>query len=95
MFTDALNNDVRVIKNEQFCLIYDRPLVAHGLTWADLTSWWAEHEGLTAEPAREVSRSLYRRLDRSLGDNDAERRILRTYAERYVRLGDDIPDLLS
>jgi AbiJ N-terminal domain 3 len=94
VFTDALNNDVLVIKNEQSCLIYDQPLAAHGLTWADLTRWWAEREGLTAAPAREVSRSLYRRLDRSLGDNNAERRLLRTYAERYVRLGDDIPALL-
>ncbi|GGS54459.1 hypothetical protein [Actinokineospora fastidiosa] len=62
-----------------------------GQTW---TSWWVEREGLTEAPAREVSRSLYRRLDRSLGDNDAERRILRAYAERYVRLGNDIPALL-
>lgn len=30
VFSDALNNDVRVVKNEQFCLLYDRPLAAHG-----------------------------------------------------------------
>ena len=94
VFSDALNNDVRVVKNEQFCLVYDRPLAAYGLTWADLTSWWAEREGLMGAPAREVSLSLYRRLDRSLGDNDAERRIMRAYAERYVRLGDVVPALL-
>jgi len=94
VFSDALNNDVRVVKNEQFCLVYDRPLAAHGLTWAELTSWWADREGLTGTPAREISRSLYRRLDRSLGDNGAERRILRTYADRYVGLGDGIPALI-
>jgi hypothetical protein len=82
------------VKNEEFCLVYDRPLAAHGLTWADLTNWWADREGLTGEPALELSRSLYRRLDRSLGDNGAERRILRAYADRYVRLGDDIPALI-
>jgi hypothetical protein len=94
VFSDALNNDILVVKNEEFCLVYDRPLAAHGLTWANLTSWWADREGLTRAPAREVSRSLYQRLDRSLGDNDAERRILRAYADRYVRLGDDIPALI-
>jgi hypothetical protein len=38
---------------------------------------------------------LYRRLDRSLGGNGAERRVLRTYADRYVRLGPDTPALIS
>jgi len=91
---DAVNNDLRIVRNEQGCLVYDRPLAAHGLTWAELTAWWAERERMSGSPAREVSRSLYRRLDRSLGDNDAERRILRTYAQRYVRLGPDIPALI-
>jgi very-short-patch-repair endonuclease len=59
-----------------------------------LTTWWAEREGLSRSPAPEISSSLYRRLDRSLGGNDAERRILRTYADRYVLLGDDIPALI-
>ena len=94
VFSDALNNDILVVKNEEFCLVYDRPLAAHGLTWANLTSWWANREGLTGAPASEVSLSLYRRLDRSLGGNDAERRIMRTYADRYVRLGDGIPALI-
>jgi len=91
--SDALNNDFRIVENEQYCLVYDRPLPAHGLTWAALTSWWADRQGLNEASEREVSRNLYRRLDRSLS-NDAERRILRTYAERYVRLGPDIPALI-
>lgn len=33
---DAVNNDLRIVRNEQFCLVYDRPLAAHGLTWAEL-----------------------------------------------------------
>ena len=39
---DAVNNDLRIVGNEQGCLIYDRPLAAHGLTWAELTAWWAD-----------------------------------------------------
>ena len=91
---DAVNNDLRITGNVQGCLMYDRPLAAHGLTWAELTAWWADRECMANANAREVSLSLYRRLHRSLGDNDAERRVLRTYADRYVRLGPDIPALI-
>jgi very-short-patch-repair endonuclease len=91
---DAVNNDLHFVRNAENCLVYDRPLGAHGLTWAELTDWWADRQGMTGEPDRDISRSLYRRLDQSLGDNDAERRILHTYAERYVRLGPGIPALI-
>ncbi|WP_371786932.1 hypothetical protein [Streptosporangium subroseum] len=91
---DAVNNDLRIVKNERGCLVYDRPLAAHGLTWTELTAWWADRQGMSNSPAHEISSSLYQRLDRSLGDNGAERRILRTYAERYIRLGPDIPALI-
>ena len=83
---DAVNNDLRITGNVQGCLMYDRPLAAHGLTWADLTAWWADREGIAGVAHRRSPQSLYRRLDRSLDDNGAERRVLRTYAERYVRL---------
>jgi very-short-patch-repair endonuclease len=51
----------------------------------------------SAPPGRDQGETRARaksRLDLSLGGNDAERRILRTYAERYVRLGPDIPALI-
>jgi hypothetical protein len=38
VLTDAVNNDLRITGNVQGCLMYDRPLAAHGLTWADLTA---------------------------------------------------------
>ncbi|MFE9750246.1 hypothetical protein ACFYOT_35525 [Saccharothrix saharensis] len=94
VFGDAVNNDIRVVKNEQFCLVYDRPLPTRGLTWADLTSWWADREGLAGAHPDTISSSLYQRLDRSLGTNDAERIILRIYADRYLRLGPETAALL-
>jgi very-short-patch-repair endonuclease len=90
---DAINNDLAVVDNEQYCLVYDRPLDAAGLTWRALTEWWKEREQLTDHSDQEVSQSLYRRLAKSLG-NDAEQLILRRYAQRYVDLGPDVPALI-
>ncbi|WP_432990940.1 DUF559 domain-containing protein [Dactylosporangium sp. CA-233914] len=59
-----------------------------------MTFWWAEQQGMDGASDHEVSLSLYQRLNQSLGDNEAERRVLRTYADRYARLGSDIPALI-
>ena len=91
---DAVNNDLRIVKNEQNCLVYDRPLAARGLTWRDLTAWWADRENLTGQPERTIWRSLYRRLLRSIEGNGAERRIFTAYGKRYGTLGAEIPALL-
>jgi very-short-patch-repair endonuclease len=94
VLVDALNNDLRVVKHEQHCLIYDRPLAAHGLTWREVVGWWADREGMDGHPERKIWLSLHNRLLASLGDNGAERRILTAYAKRYRRHGADIPALL-
>lgn len=89
---DALNNDIRVVKNEQHCLVYDQPLTPAGLTWRELSRWWAQRESITS-PEREVWSSLYQRLARSIA-NDAERRIFSAYGRRYRVYGADIPALI-
>ncbi|MEU7383208.1 hypothetical protein AB0A91_25055 [Streptomyces sp. NPDC042207] len=93
VLSDAINNDIEVVANEQFCLVYDRPLDAGGLTWGQLTEWWSAREGLAQSSETEVSQSLYARLAQSL-DNDAETLILRRYSQRYVDIGPDIPALI-
>ncbi len=30
VLADAVNNDLRVVRHAQNCLVYDRPLAAHG-----------------------------------------------------------------
>lgn len=90
---DALNNDLRIVKHEQNCLIYDRPLAVHGLTWLELTNWWADREEMTSQPARAIWLSLHRRLLKSI-DNDAEGRIFNAYARRYAKHGADIPAIV-
>jgi hypothetical protein len=92
---DAVNNDLRIVKHAEHCLVYDRPLGSRGLTWRDLAAWWADQQGLADTPEQDVFRSLHRRLLASLDvDNGAEQRIFNAYAARYPELGPDIPALL-
>ena len=40
VLADAINNDIRIVKNEQYCLVYDQPIPERGLLWNDLVAWW-------------------------------------------------------
>ncbi|MEV0359420.1 hypothetical protein AB0H71_25530 [Nocardia sp. NPDC050697] len=91
---DAVNNDIQIIKNAEYCLVYDQPLPAEGLTFRHLIEWWRAREGLGDQDDRTAGHSLHRRLGASLHGNDAERLIFATYGERYAKLGFDIPALI-
>jgi len=93
VFQDAINNDITVVENEQYCLVYDRPLGPTGLTWRQLTAWWADRQRMVAAGEREIWTSLHRTLTRSHA-NSAEERILRAYAQRYGIHGAEIPALV-
>jgi len=90
---DAVNNDLRVVQNGQYCLIYDRPLGPGGLTWRELGIWWAQRQSLIGLSEPQIWSNLYQRLCRSLS-NEAEGRIFSTYAKRYTAYGPDIPALI-
>ena len=93
MLRDAINNVIEITDNEEYCLVYDRPLSENGLSWRELTAWWAASHGLTGTE-RDSAVSLYRRLDASLA-NDCERLVFRTYAELYASPdGFDMPALI-
>ncbi len=47
VFDDALNNDIRILKNEDQCLIYDRPIPVNGLMWGELVGWYSQKVGHT------------------------------------------------
>lgn len=32
---DAINNDIRIVRNEEHCFVYDSPIQANGLTGHD------------------------------------------------------------
>jgi hypothetical protein len=57
---DAINNDIRIVRNEEHCLVYDRPIQANGLTKEEMLSWWKERQGTQDES--DARRSLSQRL---------------------------------
>ena len=90
---DAINNDLEIVGNARHCLVYDRPLPGTGLTWRQLTAWWARSDSLPGGQERAEAVSLYRRLMASMG-NEAERFIFDRYCARYGTYGFDIPALI-
>ncbi|MGF6884992.1 very-short-patch-repair endonuclease [Nocardia sp. GAS34] len=90
---DAVNNILDIVENEQYCLVYNRPLTDRGLTWRELVGWWAEqYPGPATE--REHALGLYDRLVKSL-DNKTEKTLFRAYSTLYARPdGFDLPALI-
>ncbi len=85
LLADAVDNDIEIVSNAEFVLVYDRLIMNSGLTWMDLVGWW------TAQPAIDVEnaeRSLYLRLRESLA-SPPERHFFHAYYKVFKnRLGD-------
>jgi hypothetical protein len=77
---DAVNNDVEIVENAQYCLVYDQPLADGGLTWSTLVAWWAAR--LETDNVDVAAQALWKRLNQSL-DEGPERVLFRTYTRRY------------
>lgn len=92
---DAVNNDIAIVRNGEFCLVYDQPIPADGLTYSNLIQWWRERQGFADDvPPRDVGLDLHNRLRASLGDNPVELLVFDTYARRYKDGQFDIPALI-
>ncbi|WP_156325339.1 hypothetical protein [Nonomuraea sp. SBT364] len=93
ILSDAVNNVLEIIKNEQHCLVYHQPLQPSGLTWRDLVAWWAEKTDRPADDI-ETAASLFRRLSASLA-SPAEERLFNAYGYLYRMSGGwDLPALI-
>lgn len=91
---DAVNNDIEIVRNGEYCLVYDRPVPADGLLFSHLIDWWREREDIGSElDDREVGRLLHARLRASLDRNGAEEKVFDRYARRYKE-SLDIPVLI-
>jgi hypothetical protein len=90
---DAMNNDIEIVENAEFCLVYDDSVPAEGLRFSHLVTWWREREQIPdAVSDRDVGLALHERLAASL-DSDAERNVFEAYAGRY-KASFDIPALI-
>src|SRR5699024_5144664 len=52
---DAVHNDIEIVRNSEYCLVYDQSIPADGLTFSNLIRWWRKRQGFgDSTPSREV-----------------------------------------
>lgn len=92
VLADAINNDIKIVKHEEHCLIYDVPLTKDGLRWNELVGWWTTKAGV--EATEETERALYSRLRESLA-SPPEKLLFHTYFKVFRSvLGYRLPALI-
>jgi very-short-patch-repair endonuclease len=92
---DTINNNIRIVRNAEFCLIYDQPIPQTGLRWTELVTWWGKQHGEETATI-ETSRKLFDRLRNSLSPHSMPERLLfNTYFEYFYNLlGEKLPALV-
>jgi very-short-patch-repair endonuclease len=92
VLSDAINNDIKIVRHEDHCLVYDLPLTKNGLLWTQLVQWWAERQGSAVN--EEIERDLYSRLFKSLA-SPPEKVLFRSYFKCFrSALGEGLPALI-
>ena len=96
VISDALNNDVEIVKHADKVLVFDRPLPSSGLLlWTDLRDWYAELRGIDA--AGKAKEELFLRLRESVigTRSQGEFALFQGYYQRYGKeLGERLPALI-
>jgi very-short-patch-repair endonuclease len=83
VLTDAIRNEIKIVKNQEYCLKYDRPLLEKGLLLEELVDWWRDEEELHNLTRQAQRIHLFKRLKISLGENDPEKILLDTYYKSF------------
>lgn len=96
ILADAVSNDIKIVKNEQCCLVYDRLILERGLLWVDLLDWWQEKQAQQVLNQKALRSTLLQRLLASLSeDSPPERLLFQTYYRHFLPdLGDHLPALI-
>ena len=91
---DAVSNVIEITRNAEFCLVYNLAVAESGLTWHELTRWWAGNVELDADTERVKAAELYRRLFASMAGNGAEEMLFSEFCSLYRTNGFDTPALI-
>jgi hypothetical protein len=92
VLSNAVTNEIRIVKNEEFILVFDQEIPEAGLKWEDLVSWWATREKIPND--QKAKHSLYQRLLSSLS-SPLEKVLFQTYcAISGPLLQDELPALI-
>jgi hypothetical protein len=93
VLVDAINNDIKIVKNAEFCLVYERPISKSGLKWGDLVDWWANKQRKDPEDP-EVQRDLYKRLLEATRTSPPEKLLFEAYYQTFREVGAGLPALV-
>lgn len=93
VINDSLNNDIKIVKNRDNCLVYENPIPAKGLSWNELVNWWSDINP-TLNTVRDREVSLYKRLLSSL-DSPPEIIFFKNYFKLFkTRYNENLPSLI-
>ncbi|WP_339236274.1 hypothetical protein MKX40_22315 [Paenibacillus sp. FSL R5-0517] len=91
VISDSINNEITIVKNQEFCLVYDLPIL-DGLLWSELVTWWGDKE--SKEIGIDIERAIYKRLIKSL-DKGPERNFFKFYFKHFrEHMGNKLPALI-
>lgn len=93
ILVDAINNDIKIVKNAEFCLVYEQPIPKSGLKWGDLVNWWANKQRKDPKD-REVRRDLYKRLLAATRTSPPEKILFEAYYQTFREFGTELPALV-
>lgn len=85
---DALNNDIKIISNQDECLVYDKNVLNTGISWDELENWYDEKLYIL-----DTGMDLKKRLKESL-DSPPEHLFYDTYIEIMEKSHGAVPALL-
>jgi very-short-patch-repair endonuclease len=93
VINDSVSNEIQIVSNESYCLIYDLPIGLSGLLWSELGTWWALKNKLDS-PMKDVYKSLFERLNQSLDSPPEHLFFLVYYKTFYEKLKEKLPALI-